>query len=554
MADEGFKRKLAAIFSADAVGYSRLMGEDEEATIRTLTEYREAITAQVKQHKGRVVDSPGDNVLAEFSSVVDAVRCAVQIQKEIAKRNVNLPENRHMPFRIGVNLGDIVEEDDRIYGDGVNIAARLESLAEGGGICISRTSFDQLKGKLEVGYQYLGEHRVKNIEEPVRVYKILMEPEAAGKVIGERRKTKRWMAIAAAVVLLVGLGGLAGWYLYIEQTKRIEPASEERMAFPLPDKPSIAVLPFVNISGDPQQDYFCDGLTEEIITGISKTPKVFVIARNSVFTYKGKPVKVQQVAEELGVRYVLEGSVRKSEGQVRITAQLIDALTGKHLWAERYDRELKDIFSLQDEITLKILSEMQVKLTYGEEALVRAKGTNNLQAYLKSWKAQEYFQRWDPEGSLLARKTAKEIIDLDPNYSSGYFFLGATHYLDVILGVSKSPLLSLKKSEELLLKALSLNPKDSFARGSLSHVNILLRQYEKSISEAKLAIADNPNNADAHGMLGSALYWADKADDAIYSLKKSIRMNPYPPSWVYFTLAMAYRDTGRYEKAIAEGK
>ena len=250
MSQEGFKRKLTAILSADAVGYSRLMGDDEEATIRILTEYRKAITALVNQHSGRVVDSPGDNVLAEFPSVVDAVRCAVETQKQIAKRNADLPENRRMLFRIGVNLGDIVDEGDRIYGDGVNIAARLEGLAEAGGICISHTAFDQAKGKLEVGYQYLGEHSVKNIAEPVRAYKILMEPEAVGKVIGEKRKTRMWMIVAAAVVILVGL---AGWYLYIEQSKRVETSSVEKMAFPLPDKPSIAILAFDNLSGDPEQ-------------------------------------------------------------------------------------------------------------------------------------------------------------------------------------------------------------------------------------------------------------------------------------------------------------
>ncbi|GAG75747.1 unnamed protein product, partial [marine sediment metagenome] len=241
-----------------------------------------------------------------------------------------------------------VEEDDRIYGDGVNIAARLEGLAEGGGICISRTAFDQVKKKLELGYKYLGEHSVKNISEPVHVYRVLMEPEAVGKVIGEKRKEKRRIILAAVIVLLIGLGGLAGWYLYIEQTKRIEPASIEKMAFPLPERPSIAVLPFDNMSGDTEQNYFSDGLTEQIISALSKVPYIFVTARNSTFTYKGKPVKVQQVAEELGVRYVLEGSVRIAEDRLRITAQLIDALKGHHLWSESYDRDMNDIFAVQD--------------------------------------------------------------------------------------------------------------------------------------------------------------------------------------------------------------
>ena len=241
---------------------------------------------------------------------MDAVKCAVETQKEMSERNADLSENRRMLFRIGVTLGDIVEEDNRIYGDGVNIAARLEGLAEGGGICIYGTAYDQLKNKLELGYEYLGEHSVKNIAAPVRVYKVLMEPEAVGKVIGEKRKTRRWIALAMALILLIGAGGLAGWYLYIEQSKRIEPVSEESMAFPLPDKPSIAVLPFVNMSGDSEQEYFSDGITEQIITALSQSPDLFVISRSSTFTYKGKSVKVQQVSKDLGVRYVLEGSVQ----------------------------------------------------------------------------------------------------------------------------------------------------------------------------------------------------------------------------------------------------
>jgi TolB-like protein/class 3 adenylate cyclase len=341
MTQDGFKRKLTAILSADVVGYSHLMEDNEDTTIQTLNTYRNSMSTLVQQHRGRVVDMTGDNLMAEFSSVVDAVKCAVETQKEMSKRNAEMPENRRMLFRIGVNLGDIVEEKDRIYGDGVNIAARLEGLAEAGGICISRTAYDQVKKKLELGYEYLGEHNVKNLSEPVHVYRVLMEPEAAGKVIGEKRflgKISRRSAIAAIIILIVVAVGLAGWNLYLRQSKRLEPASFEKMAFPLPDKPSIAVLPFDNLTGDPDQEYFSDGITEEIITALSNTPKLLVIARNSTFTYKGKPVKVQQVAEELGVQYILEGSVRKVENRIRITAQLIDAIKGYHIWSERYDR------------------------------------------------------------------------------------------------------------------------------------------------------------------------------------------------------------------------
>ena len=288
MAHEDFRRKLTSIFSADAVAYSRLMGDDEAATVRTLTSYRNVIFSLIKQHNGIVIDSPGDNLLAEFVSVVDAVQCAVAVQKEIKSRNDELPENRKMRFRIGINLGDVIQEEERIYGDGVNIAARLEGLSEPGGICISGTSYDQVKNKLNLGYKNLGEHSVKNIAEPVRVYRVLTEFEAAGKVIGEKIKAKRWLALAAAIVLIVAVGGVAGWYFYLHQSTKIEPASVEKMAYPLPDKPSIAVLPFDNLSGVPDQEYIADGMTENIITALSYIPEIFVIARNSTFTYKGK--------------------------------------------------------------------------------------------------------------------------------------------------------------------------------------------------------------------------------------------------------------------------
>ena len=319
MTEERAKRKLSGILSADAVGYSRLMEADEASTIQTLTDSKELMANLIQQYRGRVVDAPGDNLLAEFSSVVDATECAVKIQQELNSKNAELPDNRKMQFRIGVNLGDVVEEADRIYGDGVNIAARLEGLAKPGGICISRTAYDHVKNKLKLGYEYLGVHSVKNISEPVKVYRVLTEPEAVGKVIGEKRflgRVSRKTAIAAIIVLVIVAGGLIGWNIYLQQSKKIEPASLDKMAYPLPDKPSIAVLPFNNMSGDPTKDYLSDGLTEEIINGLSKSNNLFVIARNSTFTYKGKAVKVQQVAEDLGVQYVLEGSIQWSGDRI----------------------------------------------------------------------------------------------------------------------------------------------------------------------------------------------------------------------------------------------
>ena len=471
MATEGFRRKLAAVFSADVAGYSRLMGEDEAATLTTLEAYKQVMFVLIKQHRGRVVASPGDNVLAEFASVVDAVQCGVAVQKEIQARNTELPESRRMQFRIGINLGDVIEEEDSIYGDGVNIAARLESLADPGGICVSKTAFEQIEAKLPFGYEFLGEQTVKNIAKPVGAYKVLMEPRVTVKVqpeakpkVGTRRK------FLCRPPWCPGRGGGGRTLLDLPRPPArppVEKASKERMAFPLPDKPSIAVLPFNNLSGDPGQEYFSDGLTEEIISALSGVPKLFVIARNSTFTYKGKPVKVQQVSEELGVRYVLEGSVRQAGDKIRISAQLVDALDGRHLWAKRYDRNLSDIFAVQDEITKEIITAMQVTLTGGEGIKAASKGTDNLEAYLKCLQANELIHQINPESNALGRQLAEEAIALDPDYAWAYYTLGRTHVVDVWVGTSKSPKESLGKAIELMQKALALDDTLAEAHGSI---------------------------------------------------------------------------------------
>ena len=554
MTTEGFKRKLTAIFSADVEGYSRLMRDDEDATIRTLTEYRTAMTKLIQQYRGRVVDSPGDNVLAEFGSVVDAINCAVEIQRELAERNADLAYHRQMQFRIGVNSGDVVEEGERIYGDGVNIAARVEGLAEGGGICISGSVYDSIEGKLGLEFEYLGEHEVKNIDKPIRVYRVLSFPGAAAHRVVKAKKavgrTWRNVVVAVAAVLVVG-AALAVWRYYLRPSRPIlEVANVEAMAYPLPDRPSIAVLPLTNMSGDPEQEYFSDGLTEEIITALSKAGNMFVIARNSTFTYKGKAVKVKQVAEEMGVRYVLEGSVRKVGDRVRITAQLIDALKGHHLWAERYDRDLKDIFAVQDEITIKILTALRVKLTEGEQARMYAKGTDNLEAYLRWLKTRDLFHRLSKDDNVLARKLAEEAIALDPDYAAAYATLGWTHVLDARIGWSDSLKQSLVRAEELAKKALSLDDTLPNARRLQGFIYLMKRQYDEAIVEQERTVTLNPNWADAHAFLGMALVFACRPEEAIESLKKAIRLNPVPPSYYFVKLGRAYRMTEQYEEAI----
>jgi adenylate cyclase len=554
MADEGFKRKLAAILSADVEGYSRLMDDDEEATVRTLKTYRAAINDLVQQYRGRIVDSPGDNILAEFSSVVDAVNCAVEIQRDLAERNTELAYNRQMQFRIGVNLGDVIEDDGNIYGDGVNIAARVESLAEAGGICISGRAYDQVSNKLGLEYENLGEHQVKNISTPIRVYRVLSHPGAAAHRVVQAKESlgRKWRKIgfsAAAIVLVAVALGI--WQFYM-RSPSIEPASVEKMAFPLPDKPSIAVLPFDNMSDDPKQEYFSDGISEDIITTLSKSNQLFVVARNSTFTYKGRPVKIKQVAEELGVRYVLEGSVRKSEDRVRITAQLIDAISGHHIWAERYDRDIKDIFALQDEITMKIVTVLRVKLTDGEQVRIWSKNIKNLDFFLKRMEARSLWVKGGKESHIRFGQVAQELIDMAPEFPAGYTALGWHYWYLAMSG--KSPRESVAKAFKLAQKALSMDEYNSFNYALLSNLYTMMRQYDKAITAGEQGVAFNPNGALNHCALGITLSFASKLDEAIDQFKQAIRLDPFPEYYFFTHLGRCYRMKGQYEEALSEFK
>jgi adenylate cyclase len=509
---EGVKRKLTAILSADVEGYTRLMSQDEVGTIRTLTAYREAMATLIQQYKGRVVDDPGDNLLAEFASVVDAVNCAVDIQRELAERNAELPQARRMEYRIGINLGDVVDAEGRIYGDGVNIAARIENLSEGGGICISGTVYDQVQDKLGLEYESLGEKEVKNIAKPIRVYRVLSSPGSAAQ---------------------------------------IEPASIERMAFPLPDAPSIAVLPFTNLSGDPDQEFLVDGITENIITALSKAPRLFVIARNSTFTYKGKAVKVQQVAEDLGVRYVLEGSAHRSGDRIRVTAQLIDALSGGHLWAERYDRDLKDLFAFQDEISLQILSAMQVKLTHGDQARWRGDlPPQKAETVLKYWEAAGLISHLTKEDNAIAKRLAEELIGEDPKSPLGYNLMAITLAMDPRYGSTTNPKETLDRAVVMAQKAISLGIQSGGMHGMLANIYGMRREYDKAIAEGELAIEIEPSGAHANVYYGVVLIYAGRAEEAIPNIETGLRLNPYPPVWYNLHAGYAHFFTGRYEKAL----
>ncbi len=551
MTQEGFKRKLAAILSADVEGYSRLMGEDEDATIRILTTYRELMSTIIQKHRGRVVDSPGDNLLAEFGSVVDAVRCAVEIQEELRVRNAELPDNRRMEFRIGINLGDVVEEGERIYGDGVNITARVEGLAEGGGICISGTVYDSIKNKLSLSYESLGEHTVKNIKEPVRVYRMRIGPGAAAPVVrGENARTRRWQkaALAAVVVLVVAAGAWAIWNFYF-RPPAIEPASIEKMSYPLPDKPSIAVLPFDNLSGVPDQDYLADGITENIITALSYIPEIFVIARNSTFTYKGKAVKAQKVAEDLGVRYILEGSVQRAGDRLRITAQLIDAASGYHLWADRYDRGLQDLFALQDEITLKIVSALQVKLSVGVQTRLTRKIKPNFEAWSYGVRGYGHMMRHTKADNAKAREFFERAASLAPGYAMLITALGWTYWEDAHHGWSESRGESLLRAVELAKKALALDDSDPTIHSLWGAIYLLQRRYDQAIAEGEKSVALGPNQAFPHLMLAMYLHHTGRYKEALPLVRKAMRLNPYYPSSYLDLLGGVYLQMGEYEKA-----
>ncbi|MGZ6225473.1 MAG: adenylate/guanylate cyclase domain-containing protein [Syntrophales bacterium] len=543
MTSQEVKRKLAAILSADVKGYSRLMGEDEEATLRTLNSYKEVMGSLIQQHRGRVVGTAGDSVLAEFGSVVDAVQCAVEIQQVLRAKNAVVPENRRMEFRIGINLGDVIEEGDTIYGDGVNIAARLEGLAEAGGICISESAYQQIENKLPLRYDYLGEHEVKNIAKPVRVYCARIEADAGPSKLGKEKKPaqRRLPKAAFAIIAVVVIAGLVALYQFVlrPSPSKTEVASKEKMAFPLPDVPSIAVLPFVNMSEDPKQEFLCDGMTEAIITALSKVPRMFVIARNSTFTYKGKPVKVKQVSEDLGVRYVLEGSLQRSGDRLRITAQLIDALTGNHLWAERYDRDLKDIFALQDEITIKILTGVHVKLAGGDVSRTERfaekyyRGKQGLDCYLRLMEASDYLQRFNIRDNNIARRLVEEAIAMCPENPIGYMYLGSVYYVDYFVGSTKSPQQPLEKGIELAQKALAMDDSLAGPHGLLCALYTAKREYDKAIAEGERGVALNPGGTSELLNYAASLCYAGRPEESIQLFQKAIRLNPFNPAGLY---------------------
>lgn len=512
MANDGINRKLAAILSADAVGYTRLMAEDEVATVQRIKTYRELIGVRVREHNGRVVDSPGDNLLSELPSALDAVRCAIEIQSALKHRNADLPANQRMEFRVGVHLGDVMIDDDSVYGDGVNIAARLEEFSDPGGICISSTVHEQVRGKLDLGYTDIGQHSVKNISWPVRVFRIPMD---GGRVA--------------------------------EEAKDI-PLS-------LAEKPSIAVLPFDNMSSDPEQDYFSDGIVEEIIARLSMNSSLAVKSRNSAFSYKGKQVKVTEVGNELGARYVVEGSVRKAGNQVRITAQLIDATTDNHLWVKTYNRELMDIFSVQDEIAELIASSLNSEYTEAELKRVRRIPTDDLTAYDTYLRGLNHLYMFSKTEEDKGYALLKGAIELDPDFSDAYAYLALFQINSFGLGYDEDPQV-LEEGIKYARKAIAIDDSAVLAHVALAQAYRLHRpwfdgQYEQALVEIERAISLNPSYPLAYIVKGAALNSLRRYEEAIQVLKKALHCDPMNDAWCASELGCAFRGLGQYGESIS---
>jgi TolB-like protein/class 3 adenylate cyclase len=541
------ERKLTAILCADVFGYSRLMGENEEATLRTLSSHRKLIDSLIEQHHGRFVNSAGDSVLAEFASVVNAVQCAVETQTTLNAENANLPPNRRMEFRIGVNLGDVMVDGAQIYGDGVNVAARLENLADPGSIFISGSVHEQLGNKLALGYEDLGEQFVKNIAKPVRVFRVRSEGEAA-PITKTARVTRKYVRRGAFSI--AGVAIIAATIVFVQHLRLRPPTttasipSAQSPALTLPDEPSIAVLPFTNMSGDREQEYFSDGMTDDIITALSRLQGLFVIDRNSAFAYKGKPVKAQQVSRELGVHYLLEGSVRKEVNQLRITAQLVDATTDYEIWAERYDRPLQDIFALQDEIVRKIVTTLKLQLTLQEQGVLVRKTTDNLEAYddlLRGLESLggETIGGGTKDANMTARQMFEHAVQLDPQYAAAYANIGLTYLLDWESQRNTDPQV-LGRADELAQKAVALDDSLPAAHGILSQIYLFKKQHDQAVAEAERAIALDPNRADGYVDLALILRFSGRAEEAVESMTKAMRLNPRYPAYYHEAAVAVY--------------
>ena len=548
------ERRLAAILHADVKGYGRLIGEDEPGTLRVLGAYLEKMRGLVQRHGGHAVGSRGDSLLAEFPSAVEAVQCAVEIQQELAASNADLPVTRRVEFRIGINLGEIVVEGEQIHGEGINIAVRLEGLAEAGGIFLSEVVYDQVKNRLPLRCEYVGERALKNIATPVRVWNVVIGTTSPRRSAQPVRRP-HWSRSTLLALLIIGAIATI-FYSYLPGGIRQSTVRDQEAppaSLPLPDKPSIVVLPFVNMSKDPEQEYFSDGLTEVLTTNLSKLSGLFVISRNSAFTYKGKATKVQDVGREMGVQYVLESSVQKADERVRVITQLIEAATGHHVWSEQYDRPFKDIFALQDEIVQNIVKTLGLQLTVQEQGAIVRKGTDNLEAYDTFLRGVEYSLLTTKEGNAQARQLFEKAIALDPQYVDAYAALGLVYRSEWDFRWSTDPQ-TLERASAMARRAIALDDTHAFAHALLGMVYADNQQYDQALIESARAIALDPNNADTYGMQSEVFNFVGRSEEALQSVEKALRLNPRGASLYLVDASWAYNMLGRYTEAIAASK
>ena len=546
MSEEGVERRLTTILAADVVGYSRLMAGDESGTLAQLKTHRKEIfEPKTAEYRGRVVKLMGDGTLMEFGSVVDAVNFAVDVQRAMTLRNTDVPEDQRFSYRIGINIGDVILEGDDIYGDGVNVAARLEALAEPGGICVSRTVHNHVKGKVEIGFEDLGDQELKNIPEPVRVYRVLMGPGAGNvKPLTFAKKRSLRRPVLAASFAFVLLGGLVIW-------NWLGPSTPDLVGLGGSVKSSIAVLPFANSSEDPKDDYFSAGITNDIIIDLSKFQNLMVIASNSVSGYQGITVEVKDVSRELGVRYVLTGSVMKHDGRVRINTQLIDGVTGQILWTERYDESTDNIWGIEDEISRRIVRTLAVRITKIEQQRVLAKPSKNFEAYEYTLKGQALLIRQSRSENFEARKLFRRAIELDSNYAAAYSGLGWTYFEPVQWGWTGSPQQAVQQAYDLSQKALSLQATDISGRRLLASIYGLRRQHDLALIESERLIAINPNDAGGFAQQGKALTWLGRPDGAILALERSLLFDPDMKADFVWHLGLAYYLKERYADSVA---
>lgn len=542
--NDRLKHKLTAVFYADVVGYSRLTGEDEEGTHRRLRSALDLLSDSIRSHNGVVVNYAGDAVLADFPTVSEALTCAAEVQRAGNDDSGNLAEERKVQFRIGVNLGEVIVDRDDIYGDGVNVAARLEGLAAPGGICISQAVYAAVGRKLDLMYQDIGLQQVKNIAEPVHAYQVLLNGEAPTARPGATRRRTAAL-ISGGLALCLVLAGVA--WLGFERLSE-ETGAEDSMVALEDAMPSIAVLPFENLGGNSKEDYFSDGITNDIITDLSRFSNLFVVASSSVFTYKGKAVDIKDVGRDLGVRYVLEGSIQKVGKRVRVNAQLIDVATNHHLWADRYDRDLDDIFAVQDELTESIIAALRVTLTEVERSRTARQYTSSLEAYDLFLRGRSYL-RGSRQTHLKARKLFDQAIALDPDFAAAYAEKSLTYFSGFIMPMSRDPRV-VEASLAAAERAVALDPSLPLAQARLGWALFANRRHEEAVAAGRRAVALGPSDAESHAQLGNVLNWSGKPEEAITHLERAMRLSPHYPFYYLFYLGHSHYLLGNREQAI----